>query len=121
MAKYRWDEKSEKFLVWSERSGKWVKERKKSPGKFDFNRPMRYVPDIQPFVAHATEMAVEITSRSHLGRYERSNNVRQCGDFKRGEIAERRRKKVEREAAEAIRQAGLRPEQVKPIAWTEFR
>jgi hypothetical protein len=121
MAKYRWDEKSEKFLVWSERSGKWVKERKKSPGKFDFNRPMHYVPDIGEFVAHATEKPVLISSRSKLAAYERSNGVRQCGDFKRGEIAERRKKKVEREVSEAVRQAGLRPEQVRPIAWTEFR
>lgn len=119
MSRYRWDDKTGKFLRLNE-NGKWVKDRKKPKG-FDYSRPMNFVPDIREFVAHATDKPVLITSRSQLARYERANNVRQCGDYKPGEIQERRRKKVERERAEAIKSAGLRPEQAKPVTWSEFR
>lgn len=67
--------------------------------------------DIQEFVARAHGDKPDkwrpqlITSRSHRARYERSNNIRQCGDFKRGEIISGVSKKREQEAATANRLA----------------
>lgn len=45
-----------------------------------------FIGDIKPFVSIATDKPVEITSRSQLRAYERGNGIRQCGDFKSGEI-----------------------------------
>lgn len=45
-----------------------------------------FVSDIAPFVANATDKPVEISSRSQLRAYERGNGIRQCGDYKPGEI-----------------------------------
>lgn len=52
-----------------------------------------FVGDIKPFVSNATRDTVEITSRSQLRAYERSNGIRQCGDFKPGEIIETQKKR----------------------------
>jgi hypothetical protein len=118
MAKYRYDDNTGKMLRLNEKTGKWVKDRKKV-AKFDFDRPMNYVPDIGEFVAHATDKPVLIGSRSKLAAYERANGVRQCGDFKRGEIAERRARKVQREIAEVTKRAGVRPDN--RVTWSDFR
>ena len=45
-----------------------------------------FIGDIKPFISTATPQTVEITSRSQLRAYERSNNIRQCGDYKPGQI-----------------------------------
>jgi hypothetical protein len=55
-----------------------------------------FLSDIKPFVANATRETVEITSRSKLRAYERANNIRQCGDFKPGEIVSEQRKRMEK-------------------------
>lgn len=54
-----------------------------------------FIGDIKPFVAHATQKPVEITSRSQLRAYERGNNIRQCGDFKPGEVISSQNKRME--------------------------
>jgi len=117
--RYRYDEKTGKVLRLNEKTGKWVPDRKKAKG-FDFSKSVNFVPDIREFVANATDKVVLISSRSQLARYERANNIRQCGDFKTGEIAQRRTKKIDREYKEAVKAAGLRPEQVKPLTWSDF-
>lgn len=75
------------------------------------------VRDIEGFVARAhfdypdRWKPSEITSRSKLRAYERSNNIRQAGDFKPGEIMRKRHKTREKEATTANRLAektGLR-------------
>jgi hypothetical protein len=82
--------------------------------------------DIQGFVARAHYdlpqrwKPKEITSRSHLRRYEIDNSLRQAGDFKPGEIIGDVSKKREREAAKADRLAkdtGLRGPR-KDFEWT---
>jgi hypothetical protein len=113
--RYRYDENTGRVLRFNEKTGKWVQDRTKPKG-FDFSKPVNFVPDIAEFVANATDKPVLISSRSQLGRYERSNNIRQCGDFKRGEIAERRAKKVNRELAEAKRLGGGAN-----FTWVDFR
>lgn len=79
------------------------------------------MPDIREFIATAHRGRPQrITSRSILGRYERSNNIRQAGDFKPGEIIGEVRKRREKEANEAIRLAnetGLRGP-VEHCKWT---
>ena len=81
--------------------------------------------DISEFVARAHHDKLDkwrpqlITSRSQRARYERSNNIRQCGDFKRGEIISGVRKKREQEASMANRLAaetGLRGPR-KDVEW----
>lgn len=119
MSRYRWDEKSGKFLIWSERSQKWVRERKKAGKGFDFDRPMTYVPDISERMVYATETPTLITSRAQRARYERANGIREAGDFKRGEIAERRAKKVRREIEAVTRETGIRPGN--SVNWTDFQ
>lgn len=49
--------------------------------------------DIKPFVSPIDDK--EITSRSQLRAHERTHNVRQAGDFKRGELIARENKRVE--------------------------
>lgn len=50
--------------------------------------------DIREFVSVATDKPVRITSRSQLAAYERSNNIRQCGDYKPGEVVRREKRRV---------------------------
>ena len=72
-----------------------------------YDRPQRWRPK-------------EITSRSHLRRYEIDHGLRQAGDFKKGEIIGDVVKKREREAAKAERLAadtGLRGPR-KDFEWT---
>lgn len=111
MSRYRYDAKTGSMRVFDERTGKWKPDRSRK----NANRVVApsVMPDIQPFVANASDKPQLITSRSQLGRYERSNGIRQAGDFKPGEIIERRKKKVARERADAIGAA--------PVAWTDFR
>ena len=77
--------------------------------------------DIEEFVTRAHFGKPQlISSRSTLGRYERSNNIRQAGDFKAGEIIGGVRRAREKEAAEANRLAnetGLRGP-VEHCKWT---
>jgi hypothetical protein len=54
-----------------------------------------FIGDIKPFVANATREPVEITSRSALRRYERDNGLRQCGDYKPGEVIAAQNKRVQ--------------------------
>lgn len=104
MARFKIDPKSGKVLVYSERTGKWRVERKKK-GEDRIATPS-VMPDIKEFVANATDKPALITSRSQLARYERSNNIRQCGDHKPGDIIARRKKSVEAGLAEARKLGG---------------
>lgn len=105
MSRYRYDADKKCMLVLNERTGKWAKERKKAKDKFDYSGRVNFMPDIQPFVSRATEKAVEITSRSQLRRYQRSNGIRQAGDFKPGEVIATEQKRKERDMREASRLA----------------
>jgi hypothetical protein len=118
MSRYRFDERTGKMLRLNEKTGKWVQDRAKRKG-FDFSKRMNFVPDIQEFMAYATDKPQLISSRPQLARYERSNGIRQCGDFKRGEIAERRATKVRREIDAAHKATGVRPGT--SVNWTDFR
>lgn len=62
-----------------------VKREKRQDKRSSLPTPF-FISDITPFVSIATKDTVEITSRSQLRAYERANNIRQCGDFKKGEI-----------------------------------
>lgn len=114
MSRYRIDPKTGKTLRLNEKTGRWVQDRTRAKG-FDFSKRMNFVPDIKEFVSVATEKPVLISSRSQLAAYERSNNIRQAGDFKKGEIAGRRKKKVERELYEAKALGGG-----VNVAWSDF-
>ena len=48
--------------------------------------------DIKPFVSPIDNK--EITSRSQLRAHERTHNVRQAGDFKKGELIARENKRI---------------------------
>jgi hypothetical protein len=117
MAKYRYDEKTGKVLRLNEKTGRWVQDRTKRKG-FDFSKRVNFVPDIQPFVALASDKPQLITSRSQLGAYERSNGIRQAGDFRKGEIAERRAAKVRQEIEAVTKLTGIRPGNA--VNWTDF-
>lgn len=119
MAKYKWCDKRQTFLTWSDKSGKWVKDRKKAAKGFDFNKRMTYMPDISERMVYATETPTLITSRAQRARYERANGIREAGDFRRGEIAERREKKIRQEIEAVTKLTGIRPE--KSVNWTDFR
>lgn len=117
MAKYRFDAKTGKMLVYNEKTGKWVQDRSKAK-RFDFDRPMTYMPDIAEVMVYATDKPTLLTSRSQRAAYERSNNLRQAGDFRRGEIAERREKKVRREIEAVTKLTGIRPGNT--LNWADF-
>ena len=55
-----------------------------------------FIADIKPFIANATRETVEITSRSQLRAYERANGIRQCGDFKPGQIIAEQNARIEK-------------------------
>lgn len=55
-----------------------------------------FVADIKPFVSCATKDTVEITSRSQLRAYERANDIRQCGDWKPGQIVGDQNSRIEK-------------------------
>lgn len=57
----------------------------------DFAAPV-LMQDIKPFVSPID--GKEITSRSKLKAHERTHNVRQCGDFKRGELIAKEKRRV---------------------------
>lgn len=118
MSRYRFDGRTGKMLRFNEKTGRWVQDRQKKKG-FDFSKRMNFVPDIQEFMAYATDKPQLISSRSQLARYERSNGVRQAGDFKRGEIAERRARKLRAEADAAHKATGIRPGN--SVNWTDFQ
>lgn len=103
MSRYRYDAKTDRIVYLDEKTGKWKPERKKK-GKDIVCAPM-VMSDIAPFVSRATEKAVEITSRSQLRRYERSNGIKQCGDLKPGEVIATEKKRKERDMREASRLA----------------
>ena len=105
MSRYRYDADKKCMMVLNEKTGRWVKERKKPADKFDYAQRMNFMPDIAPFVSRATEKTVEITSRSQLRRYERSNGIRQCGDFRPGEVIAKEKNRKERDMREASRLA----------------
>lgn len=77
--------------------------RERKPARPDFSQHRAenisipaFIGDIKPFVSVATREPVEISSRSKLRAYERANNIRQCGDFKPGEVVSEQRKRVEK-------------------------
>jgi hypothetical protein len=115
--RYRYNDTTDKMEVWCDKAGKW-KPDKAYNGRFDYSKPMNVMLDIGEFVAHATDKPVLISSRSKLAAYERSNGVRQAGDFRRGEIAERRQKKVEREIEAVTKRTGIRPGN--GVTWSDF-
>ena len=105
MSRYRYCAKTDRFLVFDEKTERWKPERKskakdKAPAIGAF-----FMPDIKPFVANAADKPVEITSRSQLGAYERSNNIRQAGDHRPGEMIDRAKSRTERDMREASRLA----------------
>jgi hypothetical protein len=104
MSRYRYDAKSDRVLVLDEKTGKWKPDRRKAKAGAPF-----VMPDIKEFIARATDKPVLIGSRSKLAAYQRAHNIRQCGDFKRGEIMQRRNKTVERGLAEAKKLGGGAP------------
>jgi hypothetical protein len=114
MTTYRYDADAKCMIVLDEKTGRWKKARKTK----DRVCAPSVMADIKPFVARATEKPVEITSRSQLARYERANNVRQCGDFKPGEVIAKRQKKLTTEIAEATKRAGV---PLSSVNWSEFR
>lgn len=92
MARYKYD-RDGKLLSLDEKTGEWKRDRTK--GKWDFSKPARltYMPDIQPFVSVAGHRPELISSRFHLGRHERSNNMRQVGnDLKGHHVASTKRR-----------------------------
>ena len=105
MSRYRYDADKKCMLVLDAKTGKWKPERKAAKDKFNYAGRVNFMPDIKEFVANATDRPTLITSRSQLGRYERSNNIRQCGDFKPGEVIAREKKRKERDMQEASRLA----------------
>ena len=105
MSRYRYDAATGKMLTLDPKTGKWKPERNKTKDKFNYAGRVNFMPDIKEFVANATDKPTLITSRSQLARYERSNNIRQCGDFKPGEIIAREKKRKERDMQEASRLA----------------
>ena len=104
MSRSRYDAKRNCIVTLNEKTGKWVRERK-AKDNFNYAGRVNFMPDIKEFVANATDKPTLITSRSQLGRYERSNNIRQCGDFKPGEVIAREKKRKERDMQEASRLA----------------
>ena len=102
MSRYRYDPVKDRMLVLDDKTGEWKPDRKR---KGKVGAPT-VVPDIREFVSHATDKPVLIGSRSRLRAYERSNNVRQCGDLKPGEIIAKRKSYVEAGLAEARRLGG---------------
>jgi hypothetical protein len=118
VAKYRIDPKTGKTLVFNERTGKWRPDRSKAD-KFDFSKPMNFMPDIAEVLVHATEKPVLLTSRSQRAAYCRANNIREAGDFKRGEIAERQAKKARQEIERVTKETGIRP--ASSVTWGDFR
>ena len=93
-----------RVLSYCEKTGTWKPERKKKD-KFNYAGRVNFMPDIKAFVANATDRPTLITSRSQLARSERSNNIRQCGDFKPGEVIAREKKSKDRDMQEASRLA----------------
>lgn len=112
--RYRYDHARDRLMVLDERTGKWKPDRSRRNARKIVAPSV--MPDICRFVANATDKPVEITSRSQLGRYERAHNIRQCGDYKPGEIAARRHKKVQAGLDEAKRLGGG-----VTATWAEFR
>jgi hypothetical protein len=118
MSRYRIDPKSGKTLVLNEKTGKWRPDRAKA-NKFDPSKPMNFMPDIAEVVVNATDKPVVLTSRSQRAAYCRANNIREAGDFKRGEIAERQARKVRQEIEAVTKLTGIRPG--KTVNWSDFR
>lgn len=113
MSRYRYDSGTGRMLRFDERAGAWKPDRsRKNASRIVAPSVM---PDIRAFVAHAADKPQLITSRSQLGRYERSNNIRQAGDFRPGEIVQRRKKRVDAGLAEAKRLGGG-----VNVTWSEF-
>lgn len=67
--------------------------RKRLPNKRS-DLPSPYVMgDIGEFISNATPTPTLIGSRSQLRAYERDNGIKQCGDFKKGEIISAQKKR----------------------------
>lgn len=102
MARYRFDAKTGRMLTFDERTGDWKPERKrkgKAADKWDYDRAFYVMPDIKEFVSPIDGSL--ISSRSKLRHHNRGHNVRQCGDWKPGEIIARENTRI----AETARQA----------------
>jgi hypothetical protein len=96
MARTKLCKKTGKNLVWDDAKGKWRPETKKEAAvdKFDYSRPAHYaMSDIQEFVSPVDGSL--ISSRSSLARHNATHGVRQCGDFKPGEIVARENKRID--------------------------
>jgi len=73
-----------------------VEPKKKYPDcRADFGFPS-LMQDITPFVSPID--GTEITSRSKLKAHEQRHGVRQCGDFRKGEIVSKLKKRAEADA-----------------------
>lgn len=105
MARFKIDAKTGKTLTLDEKTGEWKPDRSRAKSRLDLNKAVVIMKDIDEFVSYAGPKPELITSRSQLGRHERSNNMRQAGDFKPGEVVAREKKRVEG-PMEAARRAG---------------
>ena len=113
MSRYRYDTKTDRMMVLNEATGEW-KPARKTKGKVGAPSVM---PDIKEFVTVAGhDTPVLISSRAKLRAYERSNNIRQCGDLKPGEIIARERARIAGSRDEARRLGGDTS-----VTWTDFR
>ena len=120
MARYKFDAKTGGMLILNEKTGRWNKQRKRAekPLQGSFN----LVPAIKEFVSHAGNSGKPelITSRSQLRRHERSNGIRQAGDFKDGHMIAQTEKRHEQDKAERtrlMRETNLRSSGGKDFSW----
>ena len=114
MSRYKFDPNTGKLLAYNETTGEWRPDRSRK----NANRVVApsVMSDIREFIAHAGDKPVLIGSRSKLAAYERSNNIRQCGDYRKGEVIARRKKKVSKEFENAKAIGGDNS-----VTWSDFR
>ena len=109
MARFKVCRKTGKFLILDEGTGEWRPDRTgHNSTRFDVTKPVAIMPDIKEFVSVAGHKPELITSRSQLGRHERSNNMRQVGTDMKG-VTERANKRAA-ERAEIAAKSGIKVE-----------
>lgn len=83
---YRYDAKSDRMMVLDEKTGEWKPDKSRSK-KLKAGTGYTVMPDIKEFVSPVDGSL--ISSRSKLFFHNRGHGVKQCGDFKPGEIIAR--------------------------------
>lgn len=61
-----------------------------------------FMADITPFIGVATTDREEISSRAQLREYENKHGIKQCGDYKPGEITGENNKRLEEIRKDAL-------------------